>query len=112
MAGNMLRPEDAQAPHLYAEPGAREAVRQAAEEVGDALRKDGYQIFGWLTKEVNRQARENRTEAFHVPRYGELVAQAEALSAQAALPVRTQEIVASWLGYHARCEPVCRQIRE
>ena len=41
-----------------------------------------------------------------------LVAQAEALSAQAALPARTQEVVASWLDYHARCEPVCRQIRE
>ena len=111
-AGDMLRPEDARAPYLAAVPGAREAVRQAAEEVGDALRKDGYRAFGWLTKEVNRQARETGTEAFHVPRYGDLVAQAEALSAQAALPARTQEVVASWLDYHARCEPVCRQIRE
>ena len=67
---------------------------------------------GWLTNEVNRQARETRTEAFHVPRYGELVAQAEALSAQAVLPARTQEAVASWLDYHARSEPVCREIRE
>ncbi len=112
MAGNMLRPEDARAPCLDAVPGGREAVRQAAEEVADALRHDGYRAFGWLTKEVNRQARETGTEAFHVPRYGELVAQAEALSAQASLPARTQEVVASWLGYHARCEPVCRQIRE
>ena len=112
MAGDMVRPEDVHAPYLDAEPGAREAVRQAGEEVADALRKDGYRAFGWLTKEVNRQARETRTEAFHVPRYGELAAQAEALSAQAALPARTQEVVASWLGYHARCEPVCRQIRD
>ena len=112
MAGDMLRPEDAHAPYLDAEPGGREAVRQAAEEVADALRHDRYQAFGWLTKEVNRQARETGTEAFHVPRYGELAAQAEALSAQAALPARTQEVVASWLGYHARCEPLCRQIRE
>ena len=111
-AGRMLRPEDAHAPYLDAVPGAREAVRQGAQEVGDALQKDGYRAFGWLTKEVDRQARETRTEAFHVPRYGELVAQAEALSAQAALPARTQEVVASWLGYHARCEPICRQIRE
>ncbi len=109
MAGDMLRPEDVHAPHLYAVPGRREAVRQAAEEVGDALRKDGYRAFGWLTKEVNRQARETGTEAFHVPRYGELAAQAGALSA---LPARTQEVVASWLDYHARSEPVCRQIRE
>ena len=112
MAGDMLRPEDAHAPYLDAVPGGREAVRQAAEEISDALRKDGYRSFGWLTKEVNRQERETGTEAFHVPRYGELVAQAEALSAQAALPARTQEVVASWLDYHARCEPVCRQIRE
>ena len=112
MAKHMLRAEDAHAPYLDAAPGAREAVRQAGEEVADALRKDGYRAFGWLTKEVNRQARETRTEAFHVPRYGELAAQAEALSAQAALPARTQEVVASWLDYHARCEPICRQIRE
>ena len=112
MAGDMLRPEDAHAPYLDAEPGAREAVGQTAEEVADALRKDGYRAFGWLTKEVNRQERETGTEAFHVPRYGELVARAEALSAQAALPARTQEVVASWLDYHARCEPLCRQIRE
>ena len=112
MAGDMVRPQDAHAPYLDAEPGGREVVRQAGEEVGDALRQDGYRAFGWLTKEVNRQARETGTEAFHVPRYGEMVAQAEALSAQAALPARTQEVVASWLGYHARCEPLCRQIRE
>ena len=112
MSGDMLRPEDAHAPYLDAEPGGHEAVRQAAEEISDALRKDRYWTFGWLTREVNRQARETRTEAFHVPRYGELAAQAEALSAQAALPARTQEVVTSWLGYNARCERVCRQIRE
>ena len=112
MAKHMLRPEDAHAPYLDAVPGAREAVWQAGEEVADALRKDRCRAFGWLTKEVTRQARETRTEAFHVPRYGELVAQAEALSAQAALPARTQEVVASWLDYHARCEPICRQIRD
>ena len=112
MAKHMLRPDDAHAPYLDAVPGRRETVRQAGEEVADALRHDGYRAFGWLTKEVNRQARETRTEAFHVPRYGELVAQAEAVSAQAALPARTQEVVASWLDYHARSEPVCRQIRE
>ena len=59
-----------------------------------------------------RQAGETRTEAFHVPRYDEMVAEAQALSGQEALPARTQEVVASWLDYHARCEPICRQIRE
>ena len=111
-AGDMLRPEDTRAPYLAAVPGAREAVRQAAEEIVDVLRHARYRAFGWLTKEVNRQARETGTEAFHVPRYGELVAQAEALSAQAALPARTQDVVASWLDYHAGSEPICRQIRE
>lgn len=61
---------------------------------------------------MNRPACETRTEAFRVPRYGETIAQAEALSAQAALPARTQEVVASWLDYHARCQEICRQIRE
>ena len=112
MAGDMLNPKNAHAPYLNAVPGGREAVRQAEEEVADALQHDRYRTLGWLTNEVNRQARETGTEAFHVPRYGELVGQAEALSAQTALPARTQEVVASWLDYHARCEPVCRQIRE
>ena len=111
-AGDMLRPENVHAPHLDAEPGRREAIRQAAQEVRDALRDDRYRAFGWLTEEVNRQAREARTEAFHVPRYGETIAQAEALSGQEALPARTQEVVTSWLDYHARCEPICRQIRD
>ncbi|MDE0435557.1 MAG: relaxase domain-containing protein, partial [Bryobacterales bacterium] len=112
VAGDMLRPEDARKPYLDAEPGSREAVRQAAEEVGDALRDDRYRAFGWLTEEVVRQARETRTEAFHVPRYRETVAEAEALSGQAALPARTQELVASWLDYHARCQKICRQIED
>ena len=47
-----------------------------------------------------------------MPRYGEMIAQAEALSAQAALPARTQEVAASWLDYHAGCQEICRQIRE
>ena len=49
----------------------------------------------WLTEEVNRQARETRTKAFHVPRYGETIALAKALSGCAALPARTQELAAS-----------------
>ena len=111
-AGDMLRPEDAHAPHLAAVEGQRAGIRQAEEEARDALRDDRRRAFGWLTKEVNRQKREARTEAFHVPRYGELVAQAEALSAQAALPARTQEVVASWLDYHTRCETICEEIRD
>ena len=112
VAEDMLHPEDVHAPHLDAVPDAREGIRQAAQEVRDALRDDRYRAFGWLTKEVVRQARDNRTEVFHVPRYGEMVAQAEALSGQEALTARTQEVVTSWLDYHAKCEPICRQIRD
>ena len=111
-AEDMLHREDAHAPYLDAVPGARESVRQAAEEVRDALRHGRCLAFGWLTAEVVRQARETRTEAFHVPRYGETIARAEALAGRAELPPRTQELVASWLEYHARCEPICQQIRD
>ena len=112
VAGDMLHPEDVHAPYLDAVQGAREAIRQAAEEVREALQDDRYRAFGWLTEEVDQQARDNRTEAFHVPRYGEMIAQAEALSGQEALPARTQEVVTSWLDYHARCETICEQIRD
>ena len=112
VAEDMLRPKSVHAPHLDAVEGQRAGIRQAEEEVREALQDDRYRAFGWLSDEVVRQAGETRTEAFHVPRYGEMVAQAQALSGQAALPAHTQEVVASWLDYHARCEPICRQIRE
>ena len=112
VAGDMLRPEDAHAPYLDAVPGQRAGIRQAEEEVREALQDDRCLAFGWLTDEVVRQAGETRTEAFHVPRYDGMVAEAQALSGQEALPARTQEVVASWLKYHARCESICRQIRD
>ena len=92
--------------------GQRAGIRQAAQEARDALQDDRCLAFGWLTDEVVRQAGETRTEAFHVPRYGEVVAQAKALSGQEALPAHTQEVVTSWLDYHAGCQSICRQIRE
>ena len=112
MARDMLRPEDAHAPYLDAVEGQRAGIRQAEEEVREALQDDRCLAFGWLTDEVVRQAGETRTEAFHVPRYDGMVAEAQALSGQEALPARTQEVVASWLKYHARCESICRQIRD
>ena len=112
VAGDVLRPEDAHAPYLDAVEGQRAGIQQAEEEARDALRDDRYRAFGWLTKEVVRQKREARTGAFHVPRYDEMVAEAQALSGQEALPAHTQKLAASWLDYHARCEPICRQIRE
>ena len=111
VAEDMLRPKSVHAPHLDAVEGQRAGIRQA-EEVREALRDDRYRAFGWLTDEVVRQAGETRTEAFHVPRYGEMVAEAQALSRQEALPAHTQKLAASWLKYHAKCEPICRQIRE
>ena len=112
VAKDMLHPKSVHAPHLDAVEGQRAGIRQAEEEVREALQDDRYRAFGWLTEEVVRQAGETRTEAFHVPRYGEMVAQAKALSGQEALPARTQEVVTSWLDYHAGCQSICRQIRE
>ena len=112
VAKDMLRPENVHAPYLDAVPGAREGMWQAAQEVRDALRDDRYRAFGWLSDEVVRQADETRIEAFHVPRYGETIALAEALSGQETLPARTQELVALWLDYHARCQQTCQQIRD
>ena len=112
VAKDMLHPKSVHAPHLDAVEGQRAGIRQAAEEVREALQDDRCLAFGWLTEEVNRQAREARTEAFHVPRYDGMVAEAQALSGQEALPAHTQKLAASWLDYHARCEPICRQIRE
>ena len=112
VAKDMLHPKSVHAPHLDAVEGQRAGIRQAAQEARDALRDDRYRAFGWLTKEVVRQERDDRTEAFHVPRYDGMVAEAQALSGQEALPAHTQKLAASWLDYHARCEPICRQIRE
>ena len=112
VAEDMLRPENVHAPYLDAVPDAREGIRQAAQEARDALRDDRRRAFGWLTKEVVRQERDDRTEAFYVPRYDEMVAEAQALSGQEALTARTQEVVASWLDYHTRCETICEQIRD
>ena len=112
VAGDMLRPKDVHAPYLDAVPGQRAGIRQAAEEVREALQDDRCLAFGWLTEEVNRQARQARTEAFHVPRFDGMVAEAQALSGQAELPAYTQELAASWLDYHTRCETICEQIRD
>ena len=112
VARDLLRPENVLAPCLEAQPGVRKAIRQAAQEVRDALRDERYRAFGWLSEEVVRQAGKNRTEAFHVPRYGETIALAEELSRHAALPARTQKTVDSWLDYHARCQQIRRQIRD
>ena len=48
VARDMLRPEDVHAPYLDAVPGQRAGIRQAAEEVRDALRDDRYRAFGCL----------------------------------------------------------------
>ena len=112
VAKDMLRPEDVHAPYLDAVPGQRAGIRQAEEEVREALQDDRCLAFGWLTDEVVRQERDDRTEAFHVPRYDGMVAEAQALSGQEALPAHTQEVVTSWLDYHAGCQSICRQIRD
>ena len=112
VAKDMLHPKSVHAPHLDTVEGQRAGIRQAEEEVREALQDDRCLAFGWLTKEVVRQERDDRTEAFHVPRYDGMVAEAQALSGQEALPAHTQELAASWLDYHAGCQSICRQIRE
>ena len=72
---SMLRPGDAHAPYLDAVPGAAEDIERAAEAVRDALAEDRYAGFAWLTRELERQARETRTESYHLPRYGEAIAE-------------------------------------
>ena len=110
----MLRHGDAHAPWLDGAPGAAEAVERAAEAVRDALAADRYAGFAWLTRELERRAREIGTETFHLPRYGEAVAEARRLSDRvgARLPERRREAVASWLRYDEKHERVRAEIRD
>ena len=105
---DMLRPEDAHAPYLDAVPGARETVRQAAEEVRDALHPDRFEGFEWLMADV--RFRRNETEPFHRPRFEEMIAEAQAVSGWAGLSEDEREAVRSWLHYHEESTRLCQQI--
>ena len=109
---DMLQRGDAHAPYLDAVPGAREGVRQAVAESRNALQDDLYLGFEWLTREVVRQARETRTEACHVPRYGEMVAQAELLCQQSGLASGRQRAVDACLRHREESTRLCQEIRD
>ena len=111
-AKDMLRLEDAHAPYLDAVPRAREAVRQAVEEVPDALDHDRLGGVAWLTREVQRQERKTGIEPFHQPRFEEMIAEARAVSGWAGLSEKAREAVQSWLQYRKESAPLCKQIRD
>ena len=112
-AEDMLRPEDAHAPYLDAVPRAREAVRQAVEEVPDALDHDRWGGgVAWLTREVQRQERKTGIEPFHQPRFEEMIAEARAVSGWAGLSEKAREALQSWLQYRKESAPLCKQIRD
>ena len=118
---SMLRPGDAHAPYLDGAPGAAEAVERAAEAVRDALAADRYAGFAWLTRDLDRRVRETGTEVFHLPRYGETVAEARRLlgraeagpgsGAGAGLSERQRNSLESWLRYDEENTRLCTEIR-
>ena len=111
-AEEMLRPGGVHAPYLAVAPGAGESVRQAAAAVREALVDDRRRAFEWLTRAVSRQAHETLTEPFHVPRYGEMIAQARALSPDEGLPAARRPVLDSWLRYHEESTRRCHDIRD
>ena len=107
---DMLRPEDAHAPYLDAAPRARDTVRQAAEEVRDALHRDRFEGFAWLMDEVD--FRRNETEPFHRPRFEEMIAEARSVSGWAGLSEDEREAVQFRLQYHKEATRLCDGIRD
>ena len=111
-AGDMLETDSLRAPHMDALPGAREAVDKALAEVDEALLEDRFHRFAWLARHVVQQAKETRTEPFHLPRYREAIAHAQKLSGEEALPEDRSRHVDTWLDYHEKCTGLCEAIRD
>ena len=111
MGRHMLRPEDAHAPYLDAAPGARESVRRAAAEVEKALEDDRWEGFAWLAREVEQEERKTGTEPYHLPRYGDMIAEAQALAGRPGLSEDERAVVGSLLRYDADAARLCGEIR-
>ena len=109
---DMLRPEDSHAPYLDAVPGARGAVSRAAAEVRDTLEHDRLDGFGRLTETIDRQSEETGIEPFHLPRYGEMIAEARALAGYARWSEDERKAVDSWLRYDEEATRLCGEIRD
>ena len=99
----MLAPGSVHAPHLSAAPERAAALRQAAAALDDALRADACRGFDWLADEVERSAEAAGTIAFYAPRYRELAAQAQRLTAMDGLPAATRRRLADWRTDHDAC---------
>ena len=107
----MLRREDAHAPYLDAAPGARESVQRAAAEVEKALEDDRWEGFAWLAREVEQEERKTGTGPYHLPRYGDTIAEAQALAGRPGLSEDERAVVGSWLRYDADAARLCGEIR-
>ena len=111
LANGMLRPDNAHAPYLDAMPGTREAAQRAEEEIRDAIARDRLAGLTWLTDTLGRQWKETGIVPFHLPRYGETIAEAEALAAHEGIPEQTRETVARLLQHHEKAARLCGEIR-
>ncbi len=111
LANGMLRPDAAHGPYLDAMPGTREAAQRAAQEIRDAIGRDRLAGLERLTGTLGREWKETGIVPLHLPRYGEMVAEAEALAAHEGIPERTRETVGRLLQLHEKAARLCGEIR-
>ena len=111
-AGAMLADGSPHAPHLDAMPGDAETVRRSLPATAAALTEDRGHAFAWLAKEVDREAKEGKVPAFHVPRCGELANLAGELAWDPAVPDADAKVARAWLDRHAAEAALVREIRD
>ncbi len=111
LANGMLRPDAAHGPYLDAMPSTREAAQRAAEEIRDTIGRDRLAGLAWLTDTLGREWKETGIVPFHLPRYSEMIAEAEALAAHAGIPEHTRETVGRLLQHHEKAARLCGEIR-
>ena len=108
----MLRPDGAHAPWVAAAEGASASIGEAASTVRDTMAADRIAVFNRLAMETNRLGEETGVELFHLPRYGELVAEARGLARLPVLSDSGKEAVGSWLDYDRESAHLCGEIRD
>ena len=108
----MLRPDGAHAPWVAAAEGASASIGEAAAAVRDTMAADRIAVFNRLATETNRLGEETGVELFHLPRYGELVAEARGLARLPVLSDSGKEAVGSWLDYDGESKRLCGEIRD
>ena len=107
----MLDPGSVHTPWLDVAPETREDISRAAGAARDALAEDRHAGFAWLTREVDRERGLTGIEPFHLTRYPDTIAEAEALAGEAGLSGDRRRAVENWLDYHARNAPLAAEIR-